>query len=140
MSNAALAMPAEVAEHKAAQEQHRVIGDMLARSATDSAFRSLMLSDAHAAFAQSGLDVPAAMDVVFIENKYDLTIVLPDSIDELAELNETELMQFNGGSAPVAGAEAGAAAGSTTSPVSASVGAVVGAAITLAAWYIIAHY
>jgi hypothetical protein len=98
MSNAAIAAPAEVAEHRAAQEQHRVLGEMLARSTTDMAFRKLMLADAHAAFAQFGADVPKSLDVVFIENQHDMTIVLPDAIDELVELDDQELAQLNGGS------------------------------------------
>jgi hypothetical protein len=98
MNRTTNAAPAELAEHMAAREQHRVLGEMLARSATDREFRALMLRDARAAFAQFGADVPASMDIVFIENEHDMTIVLPDAIDELVELDENELLALNGGS------------------------------------------
>ena len=133
MSSVALTIPAELAEHQAAQEQYRVLGDMLARSATDAGFRALMLNDPHAAFARFGIEVPKALDVVFIENQFDATIVLPDAIDDLVEINDTELMQLNGGSNPVGSAVASAEAGSSTSPASAAAGAILGAAITIAA-------
>jgi hypothetical protein len=133
MSSMTLTVSAELVEHQAAQEQYRVLGDMLARSATDAEFRALMLNDAHAAFARFGMEVPKALDVVFIENQFDMTVVLPDALDELVELNDSDLMQINGGATPLESAIASAEAGSSTSPASAAAGAILGAAITIAA-------
>jgi hypothetical protein len=140
MSSMALTVSTEMAEHQVAQEQYRVLGDMLARSATDAEFRALMLNDAHAAFARFGMEVPKVLDVVFIENHYDMTVVLPDALDELVELNDTDLLQINGGATPVESAVAGAEAGSSTSPASAVVGAIIGAGITLAALWAIRNF
>ena len=109
MSSMTLTVPAEMVEHQAAQEQYRVLGDMLARSATDAEFRALMLNDAHAAFARFGMEVPRALDVVFIENQFDMTVVLPDALDELVELNDSDLMQINGGATPIESAIAATA-------------------------------
>ncbi|HET6228542.1 MAG TPA: hypothetical protein VFE05_00605 [Longimicrobiaceae bacterium] len=96
---------AEVTENAAMIAQQRALNDMLARSATDAEFRALMLNDAHAAFAAAGVEVSAELDIVFIENKADVTIVLPEALDEMMELSESELLQVNGGATPaVAGA------------------------------------
>ena len=94
-------VPAEAVEHQKTQEQSRLLGDMLGRSATDQQFRSLMLTDAHAAFAQYGVNLPESYDIVFIENKFDATFVLPEALDELVELEEAELMTVNGGATPL---------------------------------------
>jgi hypothetical protein len=96
-----MTVPAEAVEHQKTQEQSRLLGDMLGRSATDQEFRSLMLNDAHAAFAQYGVSLPESYDIVFIENKFDATFVLPEALDELVELEEAELMTVNGGATPV---------------------------------------
>jgi hypothetical protein len=98
MSQIVAGIPAEVAEHKAAQEQSRVLSEMLGRSSTDQEFRGLMLRDARTAFAEYGVQLPEAYDVAFIENQFDATIVLPDAIDDLVELEEHELLALNGGS------------------------------------------
>jgi hypothetical protein len=96
---------AEVTENAALIAQQRALNEMLARSATDAQFRALMLNDAHAAFAAAGVEVSAELDIVFIENKADVTIVLPEALDEMMELSESELLQVNGGATPaVAGA------------------------------------
>jgi hypothetical protein len=97
---------AEVTENTALIAQQRAMNAMLARSATDAEFRALMLSDAHAALAQAGIEVAAELDIVFIENKADVTIVLPDALDEMLELSEAELVQVNGGMAAAAVASA----------------------------------
>jgi hypothetical protein len=91
-------MQAEIAENVAMIAQQHALNGMLARSATDAQFRALMLSDAHAAFAAAGVEVSAALDIVFIENKADVTIVLPEALGEMMELSEDELTSFNGGS------------------------------------------
>jgi hypothetical protein len=96
-----MTVPAEAVEHQKTQEQSRLLGDMLGRSATDQEFRSLMLNDAHAAFAQYGVSLPESYDIVFIENTFDATFVLPEALDELVELEEAELMTVNGGATPL---------------------------------------
>jgi hypothetical protein len=80
------------------QERQRAINQMLARSATDRTFRDLLLNDAHAAFREYNVEIAPGLDVRFIENKADATIVLPDPIDNIEELSESELAQLNGGS------------------------------------------
>jgi hypothetical protein len=96
------AQVAELAENQAALEQQRILNSMLVRSATDKEFRALMLADSRAAFAACGVELPAGVDVRFIENKYDATIVLPNAIDDMAELSEEELAQLNGGALSLA--------------------------------------
>jgi hypothetical protein len=99
MSTEVTQVPTELSENTALIAQQRAMGEMLARSATDAEFRALMLNDAHAAFAAAGVEVASHLDIVFIENKADVTIVLPEALDEMLELSEAELHQLNGGSA-----------------------------------------
>ena len=83
------------------QQVDKTMQDLLARSATDQEFRHKLLTDAPTALREfSGRDVPAAAKVVFIENKADATIVLPDFIDPEAELSEAELEAVAGGTSP----------------------------------------
>ena len=74
---------------------------MLARSATDFDFRQTLLSNPRAAIAEfSGKDVsdvPETVNLVFVENEADATIVLPDFIDMKAELSIEELETVAGG-------------------------------------------
>jgi hypothetical protein len=93
---------AEIAENVAMIAQQHALNGMLARSATDAEFRGLMLNDARAAFAAAGVEVSAELDIVFIENKADVTIVLPDALDEMMELSENELASLNGGAVAIA--------------------------------------
>ena len=86
----------EMAE--AARERYQQI---LSRSATDMEFRQKLLADPHAAIAEyEGVTIPEGFNVVFVENKADATIVLPDPVDPEAELSETELEAVSGGSTP----------------------------------------
>ena len=72
---------------------------VLARSATDSEFRRLLLSDSRAALGQHfGREIPESVNIAFVENKADTTLVLPDAVDPSAELSETELEAVAGGS------------------------------------------
>ena len=81
-----------------AQEGERAMQALLARSATDLDFRQRLLTDAPAALAEfTGRPVPAGTNVVFIENKADATIVLPDPVRAEAELSEEELEAVAGG-------------------------------------------
>lgn len=71
---------------------------LLARSATDETFRQKLLTDPHAAVSEfTGQDLPETFNVVFIENKADVTVVLPDAIDPEAELSDEELEAVAGG-------------------------------------------
>jgi hypothetical protein len=111
---------AEVAENAATIAQQRALNDMLARSATDRGLRALMLSDPHAAFFAAGVQVSPELDIVFIENRADVTIVLPDALDEVIELSEAELQTVNGGATVTATATL-----IVDSPISLAVSAVV---------------
>ncbi|HET6228541.1 MAG TPA: hypothetical protein VFE05_00600 [Longimicrobiaceae bacterium] len=124
---------AEVTENAALIAQQRALNEMLARSATDAQFRALMLNDAHAAFAAAGVEVAAELDIVFIENKADVTIVLPEALDEMMELSESELLQVNGGATPAAASVASAMLSSLECFV---VSAVVSGSFALTAYVI----
>lgn len=87
--------------------------ELLARSATDMAFRRRLIEEPKAALAEfSGRDVAAfeGLDVVFVENKAAATIVLPDPVDAGGELSEDELEAVAGGSAVLVAAFGVAAA------------------------------
>jgi hypothetical protein len=85
-----------------AQQAQEKMNGLLSRSATDSQFRSRLLSEPRAALAEyTGRAVPESVNIAFIENRADATIVLPDPIDAAAELSEHELEAVAGGS-PVA--------------------------------------
>ena len=72
---------------------------ILRRSATDTAFRSLLLTDSRAALSQfSGREVPSDLNVKFIEKQGQATYVLPAPVDPAAELSEAELETVAGGS------------------------------------------
>jgi hypothetical protein len=96
---------------QAAQERLNAI---LARSATDPAFRQKLLSDPRAAMSEAtGRELPASYNVRFVENTADATIVLPDPVDASAELADSELETVAGGITPTvvaAGWVAGGAA------------------------------
>ena len=82
-----------------AQKADQAMQKLLARSATDRDFRQLLLSDSRAALSQHfGREAPESMNIAFIENRADATVVLPDVIDTDAELSEGELEAVAGGS------------------------------------------
>jgi lactobin A/cerein 7B family class IIb bacteriocin len=87
-----------------AQQVNERFQALLTRSATDMAFRNQLLTEPRAALAAfAGKDVSALGDVpniVFIENKANATIVLPDPIDPEAELSAEELEAVAGGATP----------------------------------------
>src|SRR5688572_23114358 len=70
-------------EYKSAQGK---LNEMLARSTTDMEFRQKLLSDPRAAFAEVGESIPEGVELRFVENQADATIVLPDPVDPQAEL------------------------------------------------------
>lgn len=82
-----------------AQEQ---LEAMLARSATDAGFRQRLLSDPRAAVSEyTGRSLPESYNVVFVENRADATIVLPEPYAADAELSESELEAVAGGLLPL---------------------------------------
>ena len=82
-------------EAKKAQEQFQAI---LRRSATDWDFRQALLNDPAAAVAEfTGEETPDSFDLVFVENKADATIVLPDYVDPDGELSDDDLEAVSGG-------------------------------------------
>lgn len=94
-SQQGLAAFAQTPEYREAQQE---LGRILSRSATDWEFRQKLLNDPHAALEEAGQTIPRGMDVRFIENQHDATIVLPNVVDEEAELTEKELEAVAGGS------------------------------------------
>ena len=88
-----------------AQQAQQQFQALLSRSATDMAFRQRLLTEPRAAIAEfNGQDistVPESVNIVFVENKADATIVLPDPIDPTAELSDQELEAVAGGGSPL---------------------------------------
>jgi len=74
---------------------------LLARSAVDPAFRAQLLSAPQAAMSEFLGKPVSDLGVVFIENKADATIVLPDLVDLDAQLSEADLEAVAGGGTPV---------------------------------------
>lgn len=97
-SQSTLTQFAQSPEYQTAQAD---MSRILARSTTDSAFRQKLLSDPRAAMAEEGQNVPEGIDIRFIENQFDATVVLPNVVDVEAELSERELETVAGGSTTV---------------------------------------
>ena len=76
---------------------------VLARSATDSAFRQKLLTNSKAALSEYTGTTVTDVNIVFVENKGDATIVLPDPVGTESELNERELEVVAGGTDPCIG-------------------------------------
>jgi hypothetical protein len=85
----------------AAQQAQNKLQQMLARSAVDPAFRAQLLTAPHVAMSEFLGKPVADLGVVFIENKADATIVLPDLVDLEAQLSEADLETVAGGGTPV---------------------------------------
>ena len=90
-------------EHPEAVEAGREeFNKVLARSATDAAFRTRLLADPREALAEAlGREVPATFDIAFVENAAGATVVLPDFVDPDAELSEDDLEAVAGGIEPL---------------------------------------
>jgi hypothetical protein len=77
--------------------------DVLARSATDAEFRSRLIADSRTTLREvTGLDA-SAVKIAFVENKADVTIVLPNFVDEAAPLSDVDLEAVAGGTDPCVG-------------------------------------
>jgi hypothetical protein len=77
---------------------------VLERSATDQSFRKDLLTNPRQAigahFGKGAESVPANFNVKFIENTASATVVLPDFVDDAAQLSEEELETVAGGTTP----------------------------------------
>ena len=80
-------------------EAEQAIERIIKRAQTDSEFRQLCLDNPNSAAQEAtGKEIPAGYVLKFVDNKRaDLTVVLPDIIEESAELSDTELDQVAGG-------------------------------------------
>jgi len=77
-----------------------IVDAALARSAVDSEFRQLLLSDPRAAAAQvTDAPIPSNLKISFVEKPEDTDVlyVLPDFIPGADELSEAELEAVAGG-------------------------------------------
>ncbi len=100
--------PAKAAEFRKGQEFLRSV---LARSTTDETFRQQLLTNPKQAIASHYEEVNGAapdsgltrLDVRFVENRGDVTIVLPPAIVSDRELSDAELQAVAGGDGIVAG-------------------------------------
>lgn len=97
------------------QEADLILEEMVKRTQVDSEFRQLCLSDPDAAAKQAtGKELPENYILRFVDNKgADFTVVLPDFIDEEAELSEAELDRVAGGAGKCAASCAGSCIEST---------------------------
>ncbi len=71
-----------------------------AKAAVDRAYRTRLLTDPNRAIAEViGRPVPASLTIRFIEKDpdVDILVVLPDLLDEVAELSEEDLDAVAGG-------------------------------------------
>ncbi|HKG95736.1 MAG TPA: hypothetical protein VKA84_27750 [Gemmatimonadaceae bacterium] len=90
------------AEPEAYKQSEETINGILERSATDAEFRQKLISDPRSAVSEfTGREI-GEFNVVFVENRADVTIVLPDAVDPAAELSEAELETVAGGSELIA--------------------------------------
>lgn len=75
---------------------------LLARSASDLAFRKQLLTSPREALAAFGgkdvSSIPESVNIKFVENTVDATVVLPNFVDTEVELSERELETVAGGS------------------------------------------
>ncbi|MEM1056009.1 MAG: NHLP leader peptide family RiPP precursor [Bacteroidota bacterium] len=87
--------------HGYQERSEETLRDLMAKATTDADFRSGLLNEPTQTLeAYSGIDFPEDFQVRFIESKADITLVLPDFIDESAEISEEELEAVAGGANP----------------------------------------
>lgn len=71
---------------------------LMERAAVDRAFRDSLINDPRETLeAFLGQALPKGVTFAFVENEADTTIVLPDYVDETAEISETDLEAVAGG-------------------------------------------
>jgi hypothetical protein len=101
--NTSTATQVASAHPELAREYSEKLRGALVRSATDRGFRQKLLSDSKAALSEyTGVGV-TDVNIVFIENNADATIVLPDAVGSESELSERELEVVAGGTDPCVG-------------------------------------
>ena len=81
------------------EEGKKAMNDAVRRSATDPAFRKLLLTDVNKAVEQiAGKPVPHGYKIRVVEKGgTDMTLVLPDPVKGGGELSDKELEQVAGG-------------------------------------------
>lgn len=85
------------------QEYSEKLRGAIARSATDKAFRQKLLTNSKAALSEHMGVAVTDVNLVFVENTGDATIVLPDPIGTATELSDRELEVVAGGTDPCIG-------------------------------------
>jgi hypothetical protein len=76
---------------------------VLRRSATDADFRRKLIETPREALSEfHGHEMPATLNIKFIQNHAAMTIVLPPAVDAAAELTEADLETVAGGMSPAA--------------------------------------
>ena len=68
------------------EEHQKALQSVLDRAASDKDYRDQLKSNpAKAVKSETGITVPEGFDIRFVENDADVTIVLPDYVDEIDE-------------------------------------------------------
>ncbi len=76
--------------------------EVMRRASVDAEFRKQLIANPHEALYEvTGNQIPKSANIVFVENKADVTVVLPPYQDANAELSEEELEAVAGGITPV---------------------------------------
>ena len=77
------------------------VANAIARAWTDAAYKTKLVSDPHAALAETGVKVPAGMTVKVVENTANTQhLVLPVAPGKAKEMSIDELEKVAGGSDP----------------------------------------
>jgi hypothetical protein len=76
--------------------------EIVGRSATDADFRRKLIEEPRTALREAlGQELPADVNIRFVENRAAATIVLPDYLDPSAELSDSQLEAVAGGIIPL---------------------------------------
>jgi len=87
----------ELHENAALIARQRLLEEVLAKSTIDRVLRQRLLVEPVAVLAEHGLVFPDGFTVKCIENEHDVTVVLPNPLDEMQELSDADLQQVAGG-------------------------------------------